>query len=484
MAVYDEPSVTEENTVEAPPELRRALGPFQLIGIGIGIIIGAGSFVSTGTTAANFAGPSVMISYLIAGFGCALAGLCYAEFAAMIPVAGSAYSYTFATLGQFLAWVIGWDLILEYLAAASAVAVGWAGYFNGLMADLGIIIPEKFSSAPFIWKGGMDLVASGAVVNIPSAVLIGLLTVLLVIGIRASATFNGIMVLLKLAVVFLVIGFGLSHVQAANLTPFIPPNTGTWGAYGWSGIIRASGVVFFAYIGFDCVSAAAQESKNPQRNMPIGILGSLALCTVLYVLMCIVMTGVTKYTNLAVAQPVSVAVMAMGPGLDWLVKLTHLGATLGLGTVVLGLLLGQSRIFYAMSRDGMLPEVFGTVHPKFRTPYISTIGIGVVAAALSAFLPEDLLIEMVAIGTLAAFVLVCLSVIILRKTHPEVPRAFRTPLVPWVPIGGMLVCFGMMAGLPGATWIRFILWGAIGLVVYFLYARHHARTPSYALPRK
>ena len=425
-----------------------------------------------------------MISYLIAGFGCALAGLCYAEFAAMIPVAGSAYSYTFATLGQFLAWVIGWDLILEYLAAASAVAVGWAGYFNGLMADLGIIIPEKFSSAPFIWKGGMDLVASGAVVNIPSAVLIGLLTVLLVIGIRASATFNGIMVLLKLAVVFLVIGFGLSHVQAANLTPFIPPNTGTWGAYGWSGIIRASGVVFFAYIGFDCVSAAAQESKNPQRNMPIGILGSLALCTVLYVLMCIVMTGVTKYTNLAVAQPVSVAVMAMGPGLDWLVKLTHLGATLGLGTVVLGLLLGQSRIFYAMSRDGMLPEVFGTVHPKFRTPYISTIGIGVVAAALSAFLPEDLLIEMVAIGTLAAFVLVCLSVIILRKTHPEVPRAFRTPLVPWVPIGGMLVCFGMMAGLPGATWIRFILWGAIGLVVYFLYARHHARTPSYALPRK
>jgi APA family basic amino acid/polyamine antiporter len=425
-----------------------------------------------------------MISYLIAGFGCALAGLCYAEFAAMIPVAGSAYSYTFATLGPFLAWVIGWDLILEYLAAASAVAVGWAGYFNGLMADLGITVPEKFSSAPLIWKGGVNLVASGAVVNIPSAVLIGLLTILLVIGIRASATFNGIMVLLKLAVVVLVIGFGMSHVTAANLTPFIPPNTGTWGAFGWSGIIRASGVVFFAYIGFDCVSAAAQESKNPQRNLPIGILGSLALCTVLYVLMCIVMTGVTKYTNLAVAQPVSVAVMAMGPDLNWLVKLTHLGATLGLGTVVLGLLLGQSRVFYAMSRDGMLPPLFGKVHPRFRTPYISTIGIGIVAAILSAFLPEDLLIELVAIGTLAAFVLVCLSVIILRKTHPEVPRAFRTPWVPVVPIGGMLVCFGMMAGLPGTTWIRFIVWGLLGLVVYFLYARHHARTPSYALTRK
>jgi APA family basic amino acid/polyamine antiporter len=484
MAGFDDPSVTEENMVLAEPELRRALGPFQLIGIGIGIIIGAGIFVSTGTTAANFAGPSVMISYLIAGFGCALAGLCYAEFAAMIPVAGSAYSYTFATLGPFLAWVIGWDLILEYLAAASAVAVGWAGYFNGLMADLGIIVPEKFSSAPLIWKGGVNLVASGAVVNIPSAVLIGLLTILLVVGIRASATFNGIMVLLKLAVVVLVIGFGMSHVKAANLTPFIPPNTGTWGAFGWSGIIRASGVVFFAYIGFDCVSAAAQESKNPQRNLPIGILGSLALCTVLYVLMCIVMTGVTKYTNLAVAQPVSVAVMAMGPDLHWLVKLTHLGATLGLGTVVLGLLLGQSRVFYAMSRDGMLPPLFGKVHPRFRTPYISTIGIGIVAAILSAFLPEDLLIELVAIGTLAAFVLVCLSVIILRKTHPEVPRAFRTPWVPVVPIGGMLVCFGMMAGLPGTTWIRFIVWGLLGLVVYFLYARHHARTPSYALTRK
>jgi len=285
-------------------------------------------------------------------------------------------------------------------------------------------------------------------------------------------------------VVMLVIGFGFSHVKAANLTPFIPPNTGTWGAFGWSGIIRASGVVFFAYVGFDCVSAAAQEAKNPQRNMPIGILGSLGLCTVLYVLMCIVMTGVTKYTNLAVDQPVAVAVMAMGPGLTWLVKLTHLGATLGLGTVVLGLLLGQSRIFYAMSRDGMLPPLFGKVHPRFRTPYVSTIMIGIVAAALSAFLPEDLLIEMVSIGTLAAFVLVCLSVIILRKTHPDVPRAFRTPFVPVVPIGGMLVCLGMMAGLPGATWLRFITWGLVGLVVYFLYARHHARTPSYALTRK
>lgn len=476
-------AVTEDNTVAAEPELRRALGPIQLIGLGIGIIIGAGIFVSTGTTAANFAGPGVVISYLIAGFGCALAGLCYAEFSSMIPVAGSAYSYTFATFGKFLAWLIGWDLILEYLAAASAVAVGWSGYFNGLMADMGIHLPEHLSKSPVVWNVDQTFALSGAVINLPATILILFLTALLVIGIRASVTFNGIMVLIKLAVVFLVIGFGLQYVTADNLTPFIPENTGTFGEFGWSGIIRASGVVFFAYIGFDCVSAAAQEAKNPQRNMPIGILGSLALCTVLYVLMCIVMTGVTPYTTLGVSKPVTVAVQAMGPQLSWLVPLVNFGATLGLGTVVLGLLLGQSRIFYAMSRDGMLPKLFAKVHPNFRTPYLSTILIGLVAAVLSAFLPENLLIELVAIGTLAAFVLVCLSVIILRKTHPDVPRPFRTPFVPIVPIGGMLVCFGMMAGLPLDTWIRFIGWGLIGLLVYFFYARKHARTPSYALKR-
>ncbi len=477
-------AVTEENTVSAEPELRRVLGPFQLIGIGIGIIIGAGIFVATGTTAANYAGPAVTISFIIAGIGCGLAGLCYAEFAAMIPVAGSAYSYTFATLGKFLAWVIGWDLILEYLAAASAVAVGWTGYFNGLMADIGIHLPDKLSRAPFMWEGGHTLVASGALINLPSLCLVTFLTTLLVIGIRASVTFNSVIVLIKLGVVLLVIAFGFQFVTADNLTPFIPPNTtGVFGEFGWSGIIRASGVVFFSYIGFDCVSAAAQETKNPQRNMPIGILGSLVICTVLYVLMCLVMTGVTKYTNLDVTQPVAVAVQAMGSNMTWLVKLVDLGATLGLGTVVLGLLLGQSRIFYAMSRDGMLPHLFGKVHPRFRTPYISTILIGIGAGLLSAFLPEDLLIELVAIGTLAAFILVCASIIVLRKTRPDVPRPFKTPLVPWVPIGGILVCFGMMVGLPGATWLRLLVWFLIGLVVYFLYARKHAKTPDYALRR-
>ena len=471
------------DAVEGGNELKRALGPVHMIALGIGAIIGAGIFVSTGQAAANYAGPAVVFSYLIAGFGCLLAGLCYAEFSAMIPVAGSAYSYSFAALGKFIAWIIGWDLILEYLAAGSAVAVGWAGYFNGLMKDIGITIPPEYSTSPIHMAADHALSFSGSYINLPAAFLIIFLTTLLVVGIRATATFNGIMVLLKLIVVLLVIGFGLQFVTAANLTPFIPDNTGTFGQYGWSGILRASGVVFFAYIGFDSVSVAAQECKNPQRNMPIGILGSLAICTVLYVLMCIVMTGVTKYTTLDVPMPVAVAVAAMGPSLSWLKNLVDFGATLGLATVVLVLLLGQSRIFYAMSRDGMLPPLFAKVHPTFRTPHVSTIAIGAFATLLSAFLPHDLLIELVSIGTLAAFVLVCISVMVLRHTHPNVPRPFRTPWVPVVPIGGILVCGAMMAGLPIDTWIRLIVWFAIGLVVYVLYARHHARTPKYALKR-
>ncbi|HJR55178.1 MAG TPA: amino acid permease [Rhizomicrobium sp.] len=469
---------------EGGNELRRALGPIHLIMLGVGAIIGAGIFVSTGQAAANYAGPAVMISYLVAGLGCLLAGLCYAEFASMIPVAGSAYSYSFATLGKFFAWIIGWDLILEYLAAASAVSVGWAGYFKGMLASIGIHIPDHLSTSPVTWdaaSGAMHL--SGAVINLPAAALILLLTALLVVGIRASANFNAAIVVLKLLVVLLVIGFGLAYIVPGNLTPFIPENTGIFGEYGWSGILRASGVVFFAYIGFDSVSVAAQECRNPQRSMPIGILGSLAICTILYILMCLVMTGMADYTTLNVPQPVAKAVEAAGGALDWLVQLVNIGAVLGLGTVVLVLLLGQARIFYAMSRDGMLPPLFARVHPQFRTPHVSTIMIGVVAALLSAFLPHDLLIELVSIGTLAAFVLVCVSVIVLRKTHPDVHRPFRTPLVPLVPILGILVCGAMMAGLPLDTWIRLAIWFAIGLVVYFLYARHNAKTPSYALKR-
>jgi APA family basic amino acid/polyamine antiporter len=474
MAVNDDP-VAEQH------ELRRALGPVHLTALGIGAIIGAGIFVSTGQAAAQSAGPAVMISYIIAGVGCLLAGLCYAEFSAMIPVAGSAYSYAYASLGRFLAWIIGWDLILEYLAAASAVSVGWSGYFNGLMKNIGIDIPAKFSTAPITMSAEHALSFSGAVLNLPAALLILGLTALLVVGIRASATFNGAMVLLKLVIVVLVIVCGFSYINPANLTPFIPPNTGEFGHFGWSGILRASGVVFFAYIGFDSVSVAAQEARNPQSDMPIGILGSLAICTVLYVLMCLVMTGVANYTTLDVPQPVAVAVAAAGGALDWLVPLVNFGATLGLGTVVLVLLLGQSRIFYAMSRDGMLPRTFAKVHLTFRTPHVSTIIIGTLAALLSAFLPHDLLIELVSIGTLAAFVIVCISVIVLRKKYPDAPRPFRTPWVPAVPIGGALICGAMMIGLPIDTWIRMVVWFLIGMVMYFGYASKNAKPLKWGL---
>ncbi len=462
-------------------ELRRALGPVHLTALGIGAIIGAGIFVSTGQAAAQSAGPAVMISYIIAGIGCLLAGLCYAEFSTMIPVAGSAYSYAYASLGKFLAWVIGWDLILEYLAAASAVSVGWAGYFSGLMKNIGITIPQQFASSPIVMSADHAISFSGAYINLPACLLVLALTALLIVGIRASATFNGVMVAIKLVVVVLVIGFGFAYIKPENLTPFIPPNTGQFGHYGWSGILQASEVVFFAYFGFDSVSVAAQEARNPQRDMPIAILGSLAICTILYVLMCLVMTGLAPYKTLDVPQPVAVAVAAAGGALDWLVPIVNLGATLGLGTVVLVLLLGQSRIFYAMSRDGMLPKAFSKVHPKFRTPHVSTMIIGGSAAVLSAFLPHDLLIELVSIGTLAAFVIVCISVMVLRKTNPSAHRPFRTPFVPWVPIGGIVVCGSMMLGAPLGTWIRVVVWFLIGMVLYFAYASKHAKTPDWAL---
>ena len=456
--------------------LRRSLGAMNLTLLGIGAIIGAGIFVLTGTAAAQYAGPAIVLSFILAGLGCLFAGLCYAEFASMIPIAGSAYTYGYATLGEFIAWIIGWDLILEYLFAASTVAVGWSGYFTSFVRDyLGIDMPAALTTAPFSVQGTHTLVPTGAIVNLPAMLLIGLLTTLLVIGIQESARLNNIIVFVKVAIVFLVIGFGFMYVVPSNWEPFIPPNTGEFGHFGWSGIVRGAGVIFFAYIGFDAVSTAAQEAKNPKRDLPIGILASLAICTVLYILMALVMTGVANYTELNVPNPVYVAIDKAGPALSWLKMLVGIGAIAGLASVVLVMLLGQPRIFYAMSKDGLLPPMFSKVHPKFQTPYVSTIITGSVAAVIAGMFPIGLLGELVSIGTLLAFVIVSAGVLVMRYQSPNLHRPFRTPFVPVVPILAILICGYMMSGLPGDTWLRLIIWLAIGLAIYFLYGRHNSR---------
>ena len=464
-----------EAGVEDHTSLKRTLGAMNLTLLGIGAIIGAGIFVLTGTAAAQYAGPAIVLSFVLAGLGCLFAGLCYAEFASMIPIAGSAYTYGYATLGELVAWIIGWDLILEYLFAASTVSVGWSGYFSAFVRDyLQINIPQSLTNAPFAAEG-TRLIATGAIVNLPAVFLVVALTTLLVVGIKESATLNNLIVFIKLAVVFLVIGFGFFYVNADNWTPFIPENTGEFGHFGFSGIVRGAAVIFFAYIGFDAVSTAAQEPRHPQRDLPIGILGSLAVCTFLYILMALVMTGVAHFSELNVPNPVYVAIDKAGPALGWLKILVSLGAIAGLASVVLVMLLGQPRIFYSMSRDGLLPPVFSRVHPKFRTPYLATIITGGVAAVIAGLFPIGILGELVSIGTLFAFVIVSAGILALRYSQPDLPRPFRTPFVPVVPILSIAICGYMMLGLPWDTWLRLIIWMALGLAIYFLYGRTHSR---------
>jgi APA family basic amino acid/polyamine antiporter len=499
----------KEASHEDEHSLKRALGPLNLITLGIGAIIGAGIFVLTGSAAAQYAGPAIVLSFILAGLGCVFAGLCYSEFASLIPIAGSAYTYGYATLGEIFAWIIGWDLVLEYAFGAATVASGWSGYFVSFLQDFGISIPPQYTATPYTHAGnhwipnilvqyqgrwellttmgpilkqnGVDvstLPQVQGVFNIVAFLIICVITTILVIGIQESANFNSAIVIVKVTIVLIFIAiagaFVFKHptVAAANWHPFIPPNTGTFGEYGWSGIARAAGVIFFAYIGFDAVSTAAQEAKNPQRDMPIGILGSLVICTILYILVSGLLTGIVPYSALNVADPVAVGIDATG--VRWGSILVKLGAIAGLGSVMLVMLLGQSRVFYSMSRDGLLPEWAGKVHPKFRTPYISSITVGLFVAVFASLVPIGILGELVSIGTLLAFVIVCAGVWILRKRRPDLHRPFRTPLVPLVPILGIVISFALMAALPLATWVRLFVWLAVGMAIYFGYGRHHS----------
>jgi APA family basic amino acid/polyamine antiporter len=437
--------------------LRRALGPIDLVLLGIGAIIGTGIFVLTGVAAVDHAGPGVIVSFAVAGVVCAAAGLCYAEFATLLPISGSAYSYAYATLGELLAWIIGWDLVLEYALASSAVAVGWSGYLANLLAETRFAIPTALGGAPGT--------APGALFNAPAVAILALVTFILVIGIRESARANALIVAVKVIVVGFVIVAGLGYIRPENWQPFAPQ--------GWNGIMAGAATVFFAYIGFDAVTTAAEEARRPERDMTVGILGSLGVCTLLYLMVSAVVTGMSPIAEIDRAAPVAVAFRRIG--LDFAAGLISLGAIAGLTSVLVVMLLGQSRVFFAMSRDGLLPPLFSRVHPRFQTPHLSTLGVGLVVALLAALVPLEQLVHLVNIGTLFAFVIVSASVLVLRRTQPLLARPFRCPWVPVVPLFSIAGCFYLMVSLPWVTWERFLIWLAIGLVIYAVYGRRHSR---------
>ncbi|WP_129135754.1 amino acid permease [Luteimonas sp. YGD11-2] len=462
-----------EGSLQGEAQLKRTLTAKHLVLLGLGAVIGAGIFVLTGQAAANHAGPAIMLSFVIAGIACALAGLCYAEFAALLPVSGSAYSYSYATLGEFVAWFIGWCLVLEYLFASSTVAVGWSGYLvSFLTSTLGIPFPAELAGAPIAWENG-GFVRTANIFNLPAVVIVAAVSGLCYVGITQSAFVNGIVVAIKVTVIAAFLGVGIFYVDPANWTPFIPENTGP-GQFGMDGVFRAATVVFFAYIGFDAVSTAAGEAKNPQRDMPIGILGSLALCTVIYIAVCAVLTGMTPFTELNTAKPVATALEPYAE-LAWLKTAVEIGAIAGLSSVILVMLMAQPRIFYTMSRDGLLPGIFGKVHPKHHTPYVGTIIVGIAACLLAGLMPLSVLGELVSMGTLVAFATVCLGVLVLRRTRPELHRPFRVPAASIICPLGFLACMFLFFQSFLEHWHLFTAWTVVGLLIYFFYGRRNSK---------
>lgn len=457
--------------------LKRVLGPVNLVALGVGVIIGAGLFSITGTVAAEYTGPAITLSFIIAAIGCCFAGLCYAEFASMIPVSGSAYTYSYATMGELIAWIIGWDLVLEYTVAATTVSISWSRYLTVFLQGIGINLPTAFTACP--WDGG--------VVNIPAMLIVILMSIILMRGTAGSSLFNGVVVFLKISVILLFVILGWKFIQTDNYVPYLPANTGKLGEFGFSGVLRGAAIVFFAFLGFDAVSTAAQETKNPKRDMPIGILVSLLVCTILYILFAHVMTGVAPYSAFQGQEgiaPVAVAISHMGsPGINgaiepaypWMNKAIILAILLGYCSVIIVTLLGQSRVFLSMSHDGLLPPFFSRISKRFRTPLRSNLLFMCIVSLLAGLVPAQVAGEMTSIGTLLAFTLVCAAVLIVRKTMPGVPRTFKTPLVPFVPIMGILTCLCMMCFLPADTWIRLVLWMLIGLDIYALYGSRHSK---------
>ncbi|HEV3218822.1 MAG TPA: amino acid permease [Candidatus Acidoferrales bacterium] len=455
---------------ESKNELRRSLGPVSLIALGVGGIIGAGIFTLTGVAAATNAGPGLVISFILAAIGCVFAGLCYSEFSTMIPISGSAYTYAYATMGELIAWIIGWDLVLEYCVGAATVSIGWSQTLVALLHNLGINLPARLIASPLQPVTMPDGSILYGIINLPAVIIVVAVSLILMIGIRESAGVNNLIVLLKVGVILTFIAIGWSYIRPANLTPLIPPNTtGHFGDFGYGGLLAGAGVIFFAYIGFDAVSTAAQEAKLPKRDMPIGIIGSLLICTVLFILYTHVLTGMVNYKDLNVAAPLSLALTRIPYA--WLSLAMNIAVLMGLTSVMLVMLLGQSRVFFSMANDRLLPQMFRDVHPRFRTPWKCNLLLMTFVSLFAAFAPISVVGKMTSIGTLFAFVIVCAGIIIMRRTNPDAPRPFRTPFVPVTPILGIVVCLAMMLGLGWTNWARLVVWLAIGLIIYFGYSR-------------